>query len=292
VERAVSLVATRIADPVLTDVRIRTDGDVRLSRVLPQQPVDLFAGQDLVLLARYAGHGSTRVIFEGKHRGETVRWASTIDFPDRERENPFVARLWATQRIGWLAAEKRKNGGSSEIDDEIRQLGERFSIPTEFTSYLVQERNMVADRRGGVVGNGAGVAVPPSAPMPARDRAFEAAKAASAQRVATSVAALDSMSGYAGASGAVKHAGSHTFVLRDAMWTDVRPAAPASSHTVRIKAFSKAYFDLIDMVPELRAMFAIGDRVTVRGRAVTVVVSESGAEELSAAEVRSVVGSW
>src|SRR6185369_14923802 len=54
VERAVSLVATRIADPVLTDVRIRTEGDVRLSRVLPQQPVDHFSGQDLVLLARYA----------------------------------------------------------------------------------------------------------------------------------------------------------------------------------------------------------------------------------------------
>lgn len=292
VERAVGLVATRIADPVLTDVRIHTEGDVRLSRVLPQQPVDLFAGQDLVLLTRYAGHGSTRVIFEGKHRGEIVRWASTIDFPERERENPFVARLWATQRIGWLAAEKRKNGGSSEIDDEIRQLGERFSIPTEFTSYLVQEPNMVADRlrRGGVT-NSAGAAAPAAAPV--RAQAFEAAKAASAQRVATSVAALDSMSvGYAGASVAVKRAGSHTFVSRDGMWTDVKPAEQASARTVRIKAFSKAYFDLIDAVPDLRAIFAIGDRVTVRGRAVTVVVSESGAEELTGAEVRAVVSDW
>ena len=294
VERAVGLVATRIADPVLTDVRIHTEGDVRLSRVLPQQPVDLFAGQDLVLLARYAGHGNTRVVFEGKHRGETVRWVSTIDFPERERENPFVARLWATQRIGWLAAEKRKNGGSTEIDDEIRQLGERFSIPTEFTSYLVQEPNMVADRmRRGAVGNAAGGTPPAAAPMPARDRAFESAKAASAQRVATSVAALDSMSsGYAGAAGAVKRAGSHTFIWRDAMWTDVKPAESASARTVRIKAFSKAYFDLISAVPDLREIFAIGDRVTVRGRAVTVVVSESGAEELSQGDIRGIARDW
>jgi Ca-activated chloride channel family protein len=200
--------------------------------------------------------------------------------------------LWATQRIGWLAAEKRKNGGSSEIDDEIRQLGERFSIPTEFTSYLVQEPGMVSDRlrRGGVANQGA--AAPAAAPMPARDRAFESAKAASAQRVATSVAALDSMSaGYAGASGAVKRAASHTFIWRDSMWTDVKPA-DAASRTVRIKAFSKAYFDLIDAVPDLRAVFAIGDRVTVRGRAVTVVVSESGAEQLSVAELRSVMNGW
>ena len=68
VERAVSLVASRIVDPVLTDVRVRTDGGVRLSKVLPQERVDLFGGQDLVLLARYAGHGETRVIFEGKHQ--------------------------------------------------------------------------------------------------------------------------------------------------------------------------------------------------------------------------------
>jgi Ca-activated chloride channel family protein len=295
VERAVSLVATRIADPVLTDVRIRTDGDVRLSRMLPQQPIDLFAGQDLVVLARYAGHGSARVIVEGTHRGQTVRWASTVDFPDRERENPFVARLWATQRIGWLAAEKRKNGGSSEIDDEIRSLGERFSIPTEFTSYLVTEPNMVANGRFDTTRRGVIADVPVAASAPSRDRAFEQAKVASAQRAVASIATLDSMSMMStGAStGArVQHAGSHTFVLRDGMWTDVKPAPATLGRTVRIKAFSKAYFDVSQALPELRAIFALGDRVTVQGRAVTVVVSDSGVEELSASELAALAKGW
>ena len=76
------------------------------------------------------------------------------------------------------------------------------------------------------------------------------------------------------------------------MWTDIKPELSASARTVRIKAFSKAYFDLIDAVPDLREIFAIGDRVTVRGRAVTVVVSDSGAEELSMVEVRAVANSW
>ena len=295
VERAVGLVAGRIADPVLTDVRIRTEGDVRLSRVLPQQPVDLFAGQDLVVLARYAGSGNTRVVFEGKHRGQTVRWSSTIDFPDRERDNPFVARLWATQRIGWLAAEKRKNGGSSEIDDEIRTLGERFSIPTEFTSYLVTEPNMVAGMRrdARIAGGVAGGALPPSAAPSPRAQAFEQAKAASAQRVATNTAMLDSMSTVSTGGGAVKRAGSHTFVLRDGMWTDVKGAtAKNANRTIRIKAFSKAYFDVIGAVPELRAIFAIGDRVTAQGRAVTVIVSESGVEELNDSEIAKVAKEW
>ena len=76
------------------------------------------------------------------------------------------------------------------------------------------------------------------------------------------------------------------------MWTDIKPASSASARTVRIKAFSKAYFDLIDAVPDLRAIFAIGDRVTVRGRAVTVVVSESGTEELSVGDVRGIARDW
>lgn len=292
VERAVSLVAGRIADPVLTDVRVHSDGDVRLAKVLPQQPLDLFAGQDLVLLARYAGHGSARIVFEGRHGGRPVRWQSTVDFPERERENPFVARLWATQRIGWLAAEKRKNGASSEIDDEIRTLGERFSIPTEFTSYLVQEPTAVADHTRRDIGVSR-VAAPAAAPS--RDVALEQAKVASAQRSAVSIAMLDSVSTSANGAGAssVKHAGSHTFLLRDGMWTDVQHApAGSSAKTIRIKAFSKAYFDLIATVPELREMLAVGDRVTVQGRTVTLVVSDSGQEELSVSERERLTKEW
>jgi Ca-activated chloride channel family protein len=301
VERAVSLVAGRIVDPVLTDVRVRTDGDVRLSKILPEQPVDLFAGQDLVLLARYAGHGDARVTFEGKRGRQTVRWTSTVDFPDRERGNPFVARLWATQRIGWLSAEKRKNGGSSEIDDEIRGLGERFGIPTEFTSYLVQEPGMVAAGRRFDTSRSTqlqavvATSVPPSAAPVMRDKSFEEAKAASAQRVAMSTVVIDSMMRRAiggGAAGSnMKRAGSHTFILKDSVWTDVRQA-PSGTRTIRIKAYSKAYFDLIDAVPDLRAIFAIGDRVMAQGRAVTVVVSDSGVEQLGGVEITMVANSW
>ena len=288
VERAVSLVADRLVDPVLTDVRIRTDGDVRLAKILPQQPVDLFAGQDLVLLTRYAGHGNTRVIFEGKRRGETIRWTSTVDFPDRERENPFVARLWATQRIGWLAAEKRKNGGSSEIDDEIRSLGERFSIPTEFTSYLVQEPQAVA-----VAGGGVGRRLSPAA-APLRQDNFERAKASAELRAAASVMVADSMrSAYVqNNANMIKTAGTHTFVLRDGVWTDAAYKQNSSMKTLRIKAFSKAYFDLIAAVPELRPLLAVGDKVIVQGRGVVVAVGESGAEELSAGEVKTVEKGW
>ena len=80
--------------------------------------------------------------FEGQTANGPISWTTRVAFPSSSRENSFVARLWATQRVGYLSAEKRKNGGSREIDDEIRQLGEKYAIPTEFTSYLVLEPGM------------------------------------------------------------------------------------------------------------------------------------------------------
>ena len=294
VERAVAIVAGRLVDPVLTNVRVRADGDVRLSKMLPQQPLDLFAGQDLVLLTRYSGHGRARIVFEGQRRGETVRWTSTQDFPDRERENPFVARLWATQRVGWLSAEKRKNGGSSEVNDEIKQLGERFGIPTEFTSYLVLEPGMVANRRSdlGAV-RGVGVAGGAPAPAQARERAFESAKDAAAQRSAVSIAMADSASAASipvSRRADMRRVDGRTFALRDGVWTDLGyRVGNTDVKTIRIKAFSKAYFDLIGVLPELRGVFALGDRVAVQGRKVAIVVGDSGEDDV---DVRAIVRDW
>src|SRR2546423_935053 len=169
VERAVGIVASRLTSPLVTDVRVHADG-VRLLKMHPSGPVDIFAGEDLVILARYDGSGNAVVRFDGQTTSGPVSWSRSFDFPDRSRENPFVARLWATQRVGYLSAEKRKHGGSQGINDEIRDLGDRFGIPTEFSSYLVVEpgmnqRRIARDGRGqlnGVVTTG--VAAPAAAP--------------------------------------------------------------------------------------------------------------------------------
>ena len=294
VERMVGVVANRLVDPVLTDVRVRVEGDVRLSRVLPTQASDVFADRDLVVLARYSGHGSGRITVEGNRRGAPVRWTSTVDFPDRERQNPFVARLWAAQRVGFLSAEKRKNGGTSEVDEEIRMLGERYGIPTEFTSYLVVEpRMVVANRRA--------MDVTPSVPAArqaqtdARSVRFEEAKAASVQRAAQSLAVVDSVArGTIGANremaASMRRVDSRTFVLRDSTWTDQRYRSSMS--TTKIKAFTKAYFDLVSALPELRAAFALGNRVIVVGRDRAIALSEDGAETLSSAALASLVKTW
>jgi len=73
VERAVSIVASRLTNPVITNVRVSADG-VRLLKRHPSEATDIFAGQHYVLLARYDGSGSGRLRFEGQTAGGPVSW--------------------------------------------------------------------------------------------------------------------------------------------------------------------------------------------------------------------------
>jgi Ca-activated chloride channel family protein len=292
VERAVELLATRLRQPLLTDVRISIDGDVRLSRMHPVAPLDVFAGQDLVVLARYEGSGHANVVVRGRANGREVRWSTERNFPREERENAFVPRLWATQRIGWLTAEKRRNGGSSEIDDEIRRLGEKFGIPTEFTSYLVQEPGRVARfddttrRRVGVAGafGGSGAMSAPAAPQ----AVFESAKKASAQRDVRSLAAAEAAND-AAASSEIKHAGSHMFRKDSDRWVDLRMKSDLQVY--KVKAYSRSYFALLEKIPELRQAFTAGDKLVVAGKSVAIeVVNDT--RELTDSELQTIASKW
>jgi Ca-activated chloride channel family protein len=291
VERAVSLVASRLANPVVTDVRIYADG-VRLTKMLPSEAADIFAGQDYVLLARYSGSGSTRLRFEGQTANGPVSWSANVAFPSSSRENSFVARLWATQRIGYLSAEKRRNGPSREINDEIRELGERYAIPTEFTSYLVTEpslQNGQISVRDMQLQSG-NLAQPTSAAALAAPsaKAFEAARAAAGQRAATNLAAADALEKKDASD--TKRVGSRVFMLHDRIWVDA--AKSDSARIVRVKPFSDGYFRLIDAIPDLRDIFALGDKIIVGMRGLAIEITESGAETISDSDLKAVQSSW
>jgi Ca-activated chloride channel family protein len=311
VERAVGLVASRLTSPIASDLRVSTqcggsgDGEcVRLVHALPEGSVDLFAGQDLVLLTRYSGSGRARLVFDGRSATGAVHWETMVDFPDHERDNAFVPRLWATRRIGWLSAARRQNGPSPEVDDELRTLGERYGIPTELTSYLVQEQQVAVSGGRMVDSLGRNDLMSRAAAAPAAK--FEAARAATEQRDAKSIGAMDKplmlqevvISGVGIAAGtlekdradAVRRAGNRVFAHRDGRWTDA--GFKAGTRIVKIKPFSPAYFAVLDAIPDLRAAFAVGDRVLVSGTHVAIEVGPDGADTLGTAELHSLKEQW
>ena len=294
VERVVGVVAQRLTSPVATDLRLRAEG-VTLHAVQPAGRLDLFAGQELVVLARYRGvEERGRITITGRTPEGPVTWSADARFPARRTADAFVGRLWATQRVGWLSAERRKNGASREVDAEIRELGERWGIPTELTSYLVLEPGMNATLTRDAVGQGrgdmrrerplpaaAGAAIAPAA-APSE---FEAAKASAEMRGARS------LSDVTVASATERATATRRFVLRDGTWVDQRPEA-TDARVLRVKPFSTAYFALIEQAPELREAFALGERVRVHGRALTLLLASDGVERLGDHELAAFTRDW
>ena len=145
-----------------------------------------------------------------------------------------------------------------------------------------------------------------SSPLAAPAAKFEAARAATEQRDAKSIGSLDkplllqevviSGSGSAAVTRekdrvhAMKRAGNHHFAHRNDRWTDIN--LKAGTKIVKIKPFSPAYFAVLDAIPDLRALFAVGDRVLVSGQQIAIEVSPDGAETLGNAELRSLKEQW
>lgn len=322
VERMVGLVASRLQRPLLTDVRVEGVG-VRLVHQYPSASTDLYAGQELVVLARYEGDGPGAVRVTGQGANGRVDWRTNVSFPDRSNANAFVPRLWATQRIGWLSAERRRDGGSPELDDELRTLGMRYGIPTELTSYMVQEPRRTAAMNmapgAGLVGRVAGMSrasgavttapvaqsarsadssIPAAAPA-LRQESFEQAKAASAQRMAKSVATIDSlndaaMGADADKSGKVRSASNRRFELQNGVWVEtrlVRGDTPPA-WTLRVQAYSPAWFALVNGTPALKEAFALGDRVRLAGRAVLLEVAPDGVTTIDSTMLTRFTTAW
>ncbi|MBI3081340.1 MAG: VWA domain-containing protein, partial [Gemmatimonadetes bacterium] len=153
VEEALGRLVTKISRPVLTDLEI-AEAPLRLTELYPQRLPDLFAGEELVLFGRYAGGAAGaaeravngRLVLTGRRAGRTERFEVRVTFPEHQRDNDYIPRLWAARKIGALTQSIKLNGANPEVEREIRETALRYGLLTEYTSYLVQEPLDVAVR--------------------------------------------------------------------------------------------------------------------------------------------------
>ena len=136
-EVKVSNFYTRIREPVLTNARLEFGGGVRTSKLYPAQLPDLFKGDQLVLTGRYSGSGEVEAKLTGMANGREQTFTYKVKFNDSS--NDYVARLWATRRVGFLLDEIRIHGETTELRDEATDLARRYGIVTPYTAYLIVE---------------------------------------------------------------------------------------------------------------------------------------------------------
>lgn len=292
VERALSLLAAKIRHPVLTDLALAR-APVRIKEIYPVDIPDVFAGEELVLFGRYETGGrdlSGELALEGRRGGEAMRFVLEAAFPAHEEANAFVPRLWASRKLGFLTRRVWTEGPSEELLEEIRETALRYGLPSPYTSYLVMEPGMDVPRDlGGIPGRFRDQAPQPALFSVQGEGAVKRALAAGALRAVASEADLaqahaaaldpalrgrDDMRSVAG----------RLFRLEDGVWKEVQ--APEDSSVLEVAPFGRGYFDLLELLPELRPYTQAFAEVEIQGRALRIRFAEGGREELSRTDLR------
>lgn len=313
IEVAVSNLYEKIAYPVLGDLRLDVRG-VTVENLHPGVLPDLFKGSQVTVFGRYRGAGTATVVLRGTANGQEQVFEYSADLPERERGNGYVPRLWATRRVGYLLEQIRLHGESRELKEEVVELATRYGILTPYTSWLVLEPGMrnepavvAALRRPeehlglmGPVGEPgrAGPAGPQGPQGPPGQGGFGGGVAAPPSSDASGEGAIlrsqgeremrdaDSAEDLAGAVPSQQAAGRTFYRLNDGWVDSTVPEDTTGLRVVRVKYLSDAYFDLLDLRPELREILALGPVVQARFGEVLLVVAEEAGDEALKAEDR------
>ncbi|MGE5092006.1 MAG: VWA domain-containing protein, partial [Bacillota bacterium] len=284
VETAMGTLLGKLRFPALVNLRV-VSAPVRLREESPTTLPDLFFGEELVLLGRYSGSGSGAVVIEGERNGRHERFSADARFPASEPGNDFVPRLWAARRIGDLTRQIRLEGAGADLIAEVRNLGLRYGILTEYTSYLVQEPGTIV--AGGIRPD---LATPAPAAQSGR-AAFEAASRSAdlsaARNLAAAKASEAGLSPLGDGAGDVRRAGGRIFTLRDGVWTDA--GHRDSLHVTTVAPYSAAWFALVRALPELAPCLRLGEAVLVAGRAASIRVSAGGRTAWAGGELPELV---
>jgi len=116
-------------------------GSARVYDVEPRTLPNLYHGMPIRIYGRYKKGGDTKVTVKGEVQGIAFRSQAAVDLPAEEAGNPELERMWAWKRVDRLQKDADRGGSRSSVLDEIIQLGEDYSIVTEYTSFLVLEND-------------------------------------------------------------------------------------------------------------------------------------------------------
>lgn len=165
IEQKVSALYNKITSPVLTALKLDFD-KVMIEDMYPSAPLpDLFAGSQLIVVGRFRDGGTSTATLIGQLYGEAQTYKyPNLSFPANAGGQPFIARLWATRKIGALLNQIRLSGEKPELVDSVVRLSIRYGIITPYTSFLIQEEDINARRDG--VGLPPGTATAPGTPRP------------------------------------------------------------------------------------------------------------------------------
>jgi Ca-activated chloride channel family protein len=290
IEDKISRFFAKISDPVLTNLELEIDGTEWIRARYPKDLPDLFQGDQLVVLGTcQSARSEGTVKLSGLIQGERRDFFLPVSLREKT-SNPFIAKLWATRRVGYLLDEIRLHGENDELRDEVASLARQYGIITPYTSYLILEdeerRNVPPPLRTQAV-------TIPEVPALAMEyeslksridgegavgtaQAFRALKESKKPMdIRTANDAVDRARGGAFLPGGQSRViDGKTFFQNGNLWTDQETQAlPPSAPRRRIEFASPAYFELLTSRPSLSQWLSVGAAVqlAVDGELIEIV---------------------
>ena len=249
IEAPVSAFYSKIAAPMMTGVAvdIQLDGG-SVARVYPRQMPDLFRGDQLVLVGRYRKGGAAKITLTGDEGGRKVDFTYNANFAERSADDTdaFVARLWATRRIGEIIDDLDLHGRNQELVNELVSLSQKYGILTPYTSFLTEDSvSLTASRANNMFAAGSVstqmVTVTGQAGVMQREAKAHLQNATTVQAAAAPMAATV---GGAPAEARMQQVGQKVFFKKSQVWQDSTVTAGQAAHAIHVVQFSQQYFDL------------------------------------------------
>jgi Ca-activated chloride channel family protein len=279
IDEEVSGFYAKISTPVLADVELDFS-DVMTEDSYPYPLPDLFAGTQLILVGRYrlpspsgggAGGGgyAAKITLTGEVDGETQEFVYEGHFRASGGDD-FIPRLWATRKIGYLLKQIRLHGEREEWVDAIVDLSVRYGIITPYTSFLIDEDDILTEEgRDEAKERYASTPTPAAVGAPAAERAEKEGGLYDTESVGGGETLPEE------ATEVVRLVGSKTFLLKDGVWIDTA-FDPSRMETVKVGFGAEEYFDLLAARPEWGLYFALGERVIFVAEGIAYEIVEGG----------------
>jgi len=251
IEAPVSAFYGKIAAPMMTAVAvdIQLDGG-SVARVYPRQMPDLFRGDQLVLVGRYRKGGAARITLTGEASGTKETFIYSANFEERsaDQTNAFVARLWATRRIGEIIDDLDLHGRNKELIDELVGLSQKYGILTPYTSFLTDDSVRLTSRAANNM-FAAGAVSTQMATLTGQSAVLQRELKAKLQnanvpQVAAAPPPPPMMSAAPPAQQRMQQIGQKVFFRQGSVWQDSTVTAEQAAHAVHVVQFSQQYFDL------------------------------------------------
>ncbi|MBE2182000.1 MAG: VWA domain-containing protein [Anaerolineae bacterium] len=271
IDEEVASLYNKISAPVLQNAMVEIDG-VRVDSLYPEMPIDIFAGTQLTLVGRYRdGVEDATITLTGDVNGEQRSFVyDGFSFRERGGGESFISQLWATRRIGDMLNQIRLNGENPELVNSIVNLSVRYGIITPYTSFLLDENDILSQTGRAAAESEFFVAAQEMAESASGGFAVGAADMAANMAAAAAPMAMPTLTTdgddagmlFNGQQSPIQTVGGKTFILQNGIWTDTT-FEPDTMETQAVEFLSDAYFDLLIAHPELGEYFALGEQVIV-----------------------------